>query len=66
MYGICARRSDGKVLNCANSTKAVKVKIQALVADNFEYNIAGDTLSCYFLALFYNKKHKCLRFLIFA
>uniref|UniRef100_A0ACD5V3Y1 Uncharacterized protein n=1 Tax=Avena sativa TaxID=4498 RepID=A0ACD5V3Y1_AVESA len=24
MYGICAHRSDGKVLNCANSTKAVK------------------------------------------
>ncbi|KAL6652221.1 hypothetical protein ACP70R_011146 [Stipagrostis hirtigluma subsp. patula] len=24
MYGICAQRSDGKVLNCANATKAVK------------------------------------------
>ncbi|CAN6249743.1 unnamed protein product [Urochloa humidicola] len=24
MYGICAHRSDGKVLNCANATKAVK------------------------------------------
>lgn len=27
MYGICAQRSDGKVLNCANATKAVKVTI---------------------------------------
>uniref|UniRef100_A0A0E0DH75 SSD domain-containing protein n=1 Tax=Oryza meridionalis TaxID=40149 RepID=A0A0E0DH75_9ORYZ len=24
MYGICAQRSDGKVLNCVNATKAVK------------------------------------------
>ncbi|XP_006652645.2 NPC intracellular cholesterol transporter 1-like [Oryza brachyantha] len=24
MYGICAKRSDGKVLNCVNATKAVK------------------------------------------
>uniref|UniRef100_A0A453CMN3 SSD domain-containing protein n=1 Tax=Aegilops tauschii subsp. strangulata TaxID=200361 RepID=A0A453CMN3_AEGTS len=24
MYGICANRSDGKVLNCVNATKAVK------------------------------------------
>ncbi|RLM75678.1 hypothetical protein C2845_PM15G17730 [Panicum miliaceum] len=24
MYGICGQRSDGKVLNCANATKAVK------------------------------------------
>ncbi|KQJ84058.1 hypothetical protein BRADI_5g18407v3 [Brachypodium distachyon] len=24
MYGICAHRSDGKVLNCVNATKAVK------------------------------------------
>lgn len=26
MYGICGQRSDGKVLNCPNSTRAVKVR----------------------------------------
>jgi hypothetical protein len=31
MYGICGQRSDGKVLNCVNATKAVKVMTQSLV-----------------------------------
>ena len=66
MYGICAHRSDGKVLNCANATKAVKVKIQALVAVQFEYNIAGETLSCYFPASFYYRKHNSPPLLIFT
>jgi hypothetical protein len=42
MYGIYAHQSDGKTLNCANSTNAVKVKIQPWIAVNLEYNVAGE------------------------
>ncbi|KAM0866686.1 hypothetical protein ACQ4PT_042470 [Festuca glaucescens] len=39
MYGICAHRSDGKVLNCANSTKAVKLWVSpgSQTADEKQY-----------------------------
>lgn len=49
MYGICAQRSDGKVLNCVNATKAVKVTIHhnPLVMC-CQYNIARESLSYYF------------------
>nr|CAB3485431.1 unnamed protein product [Digitaria exilis] len=33
MYGICAQRSDGKVLNCANATKAVKLVLATSGSD---------------------------------
>jgi hypothetical protein len=42
MYGICAHRSDRKILNCANSTNAVKVKIQPWIGVNLQYNLAGE------------------------
>lgn len=29
MYGICGKRSDGKVLNCPNSVPSVKVHVVA-------------------------------------
>ncbi|TVU06644.1 hypothetical protein EJB05_49868, partial [Eragrostis curvula] len=36
MYGICGQQSDGKVLNCVNATKAVKVNITVTV-DAIDY-----------------------------
>lgn len=31
MYGICGQRSDGKVLNCPNETRAAKVIVLSLI-----------------------------------
>ena len=48
MYGICANRSDGKVLNCVNATKAVKVTMEPFSSINMT---AGQIVSGYLAVL---------------
>jgi hypothetical protein len=52
MYGICGQRSDGKVLNCVNATKAVKVTTRCLVHTQFEYNVVGQNCQSWHCIIF--------------